>query len=385
MKFSVKRLLFLTVGLLTVSLNVSPMKTDVGASEASKFFGGASSMAELKGRIDANFDSFGCVWGHCLPNASPGLADTKLREVGAVEKQTRVRLGDVDTLSHPNPTIAKADRVELERREAALSRVGECLTGFEKGLKSAKKRIMVEASTVDQVAKMHAKDVDAHGLSVAKFVNQQKVLPRTELELCLDRTEKDFTDEDGYEDPVVRATIRSVRTLTDDAKKYEKSIQAVDRADRALARTLAKQARDKELCAVNASPWGCRTKHALSDITDGWMAVSDMVVDKAAATKNAVKGFDWEGRCEAFGPCHSVRQTFTAQPDWAKGAEAAALAAVGLYAAYKLTKLGWRGACALKNLLWTNRSAKARAAIALIIGTAVTAGPTMALQYGYLQ
>ncbi|MFH1253867.1 MAG: hypothetical protein V1646_00355 [bacterium] len=392
MKFSMKKLFFLKVGLLTVCLNLSPMPTPEVA-DVSKFFGGASSSAELQGRIDSNFDSLGCIWGHCLPNARPGLADTKLREVGAIMDQTHLRLED-GPLSHKATTIVEADRVELERREMALSRIGRCLTGFKEGVGSAKKRIMVEAGTVDQVAKTRTADVNEHGFNVARFVNREMILPHVELGLCLDRVKDDFTDEDGYEDPVVRAAIRSVHTLTDEGKKYETSIRAIDRASRARARMLAKQARDKEVCAVDASPWGCRAKHAFSDVADGWAAVADAVADKAHAlqevnwtntvldardtalgygTQALEYGTDWEAH-----PC----QSYAVQGSKVVGG--AALAAIGLYAAYKLSKLGWRGACALKNALWTNRSKKARAAIFMALGAAITVAPSIAMHYGVM-
>lgn len=382
MKFSVKRLIFLMAGLLAIVFNVKPMVD----SDTSKFFGGAKSASELKNRIDAKFDSSGCLKGYCLlPYSRPGVADTKLREVGAVKAETRSRLDYLGDSPYQNPSIAQADRAELERREAALSRIERCVTWFKENTKSAERQIMLELGEVDRITKMQAKDVDEHGLLVAKSVNQQLIVPSAELGVCLGQVRKDFTDSDGYEDPVVRAAIGSVHKLSDDAEKYAESLRAIDRASSARARILAKEARDKEVCAVNASPWGCRIKHAGADIADGWMAASDLVTNKALIAKDAVRDFDWAGKCASFVPCNSVCQKFVAQPDWAKGAESAALAAVGLYVAYKLSKLGWRGACALKNLLWTNRSATARAAILTALGTAVAVTPCVAMQCGYLQ
>jgi hypothetical protein len=364
----------------TISGVVTPIEHE---SEGAKYFGGANSAAELQSRLAKNSDSLGCIWGHCLPYAKPGLADTKLREIEAAKYQTRLRLTQAPP-SGMNPDDIKVDRDALSARGDGLSSIGTCLTNFKENQKIGIQRVLAESAKIDKAAKTGSPDmVD---LSVARYVNGEMVRPYAELGKCLEGV--------GQDDAVVRSEIRSVSKLLDDSKAYEASLRAIDKDLRVQGRASAKLNRLNEMCDKSESPWGCRTKHVASDIADGWSALSDGAVDKA----HALYDVDWSSKlsdAQAKVLDYGTRAV-NCGTDWdahpygsyviqgGKCAATIALLLVGAYAAYKVGKLSWAGLCKLKNALWTNRSALSKTAIWSSIACTIAALPGAAFAYGYL-
>ncbi|MFA6535436.1 MAG: hypothetical protein WCS92_04215 [Candidatus Babeliales bacterium] len=440
MKFSIKRLLFLTVGFLTVCLNVTPMTTTevsvpAEAAEVSKFFGGASSAAELQSRVAENFDQYGmvteivpCPWYRRLLNSfsstsvpavcteeqreliRPGTVDAKLREVAASQVQTQIYIDALKRDSKISDVARAAAIEELELRKKFLSQVGRCHEGLRDDLMRARATVGINTREIDRIAKIGAGEpVVDRDTKIARTVNDAMKAPFERAHTCYNQVIS--CDSLAQPQAVLGETL-----VEHKADPYVESNRHVAQVSGDLDRKAAqarKELAQQELtakCAVSgSSSLDCRWNAAqikASAATD-WVAGGWEVLGHKIA---AVEAPDFAGMFDVvrdygvndISGCSTIPdmciacehemdvQMCRANPyeyyaiQSGKVAGGVALAAVGLYAAYKLSKLGWRGACALKNALWTNRSKKARAAILMALGSAVAVAPSVAMQYGLM-
>ncbi len=439
MKFSVKRLI-LTTCLLAASLKVSPMgvPADAGLTnvDVSKFFGGAHSASELQTRVDANFDKTG--WFSLFCTAGP--VDAKLREVAASQAETQAAIDALKANTAISEAAKSAAIGELERRQEFLSQVGKCHEGLRDDLRQAKQTIAVNAGEIDRIAAIDKGGVVvARDTKIAKTVNQAMIAPFERATTCFNHVVTG--------DPLARPQATLGKEFVDGkADPYVESNRQVEQVaselDSKAARAGAELAQREltEKCKVSGdSSWDCwdnrvkmKAAAATEWIAGGWKVLGQNVAPKLEAAKaitladvrsyKAITladvrsyGADKWKAVRDYGICNHKLECTVANPECTvdidghafcadphssspydnpmqyyaiqggKIVGGIALAAVGLYAAYKLAKLGWRGACALKNALWTNRSKTARAAIILALGTAVAVAPSTAMAYGYMQ
>ena len=390
----------MTVGLLANSLNVSSMTTD---ADVSKFFGGAGSAAELQTRVDANFDQYVDQkptifsfwnWFSTPKLASQGPVDAKLREVSASQAQTQAY---IDALKK-DPKISDAARSsaleELELRKKFLSQVGQCHDGLRDDLIQAKQTVAVNAGEIDRIAKIGVGGtVVDRDTKIARTVNDAMKAPFERAQTCYSRV--------VTRDPLAKAQADlGTEFVTGSADTYVESNRHVAQVSSELDQ---KDAQDKavlrrkelaERCKLSGTSMDCLVdsgKLAASDarqwVTRGWDVLGDKVtVDLPEACGSArTTALGYSTKVLGYGTDWAAHPYQSYAVQGGKMAGGAALAVVGLYAAYKLTKLGWRGACALKNALWTNRSKKSRVAILMAIGAAVAVAPSVAMQYGLMQ
>jgi len=442
MKFSMKRLLFLTVGFLTVCLNVTPMTTTevsvpAEVAEVNKFFGGASSAAELQSRVAENFDQYGmvteivpCPWYRRLLNSfsstsvpavcteeqreliRPGTVDAKLREVVASQAQTQVYIDALKRDTQISDAARAAAIEELELRKKFLSQVGRCHEGLRDDLMRARATVGINTREIDHIAKIGAgESVVDRDTKIARTVNDAMKAPFERAHTCYSQV----ISRDSLAQP---QAVLGETLVEHKAHPYVESNRHVAQVSGDLDRKAAqarKELAQQELtakCAVSgSSSLDCRWNSAqikASAATDwvagGWEALGDKIA--------AVEAPDFAGMVDAardygvndISECPAIPDMCSSACEYETNGQmcranpyeyyaiqsgkvvgGVALAAVGLYAAYKLSKLGWRGACALKNALWTNRSKKAKAAILMALGSAVAVAPSVAMQYGLMQ
>lgn len=420
-----KQLFFLTVGLLAVYLNVSPMtstEVSVPAEEAavSKFFGGASSVVELHGRIAENFDQYGmvtkivpCPWYRRVLNyfssdsapavciaeqrelIRPGTVDAKLREVAASQAQTQAYIDALKKDTKISDAARAAAIEELELRKKFLSQVEQCHEGLRDDLMRADQTVAINAREIDRISKIKPGEaVVDRDTKIARTVNDAMKAPFERAEMCYSHV----ISRDSLAQPQASLGGSLVEHKADPYVESNRHVAQVSGdLDRkaAQAREALRRQELSERCKLSGSSLDCfvdSAKLATSDaeewLLDGWNVLGNKVEavslpeifesvrDSAVGYSTQAIGYgtDWEAH---------PYQSYATQSGKVVGG--AALAAVGLYAAYKLSKLGWRGALALKNALWTNRSKKARAAILMALGSAVAVAPSVAMQYGLMQ
>ena len=427
MKFSMrKRLLFLTAALLAVSSGASSM-TD---AEVTNFFGGASA-SDLQAKLKSDSAT--------AAQMQRGIADTQSTSqaahslVGSTPGFWRGFLRFFGFGNSAHPVVKAAEHASIDRKVKGLGLVDGCLQSFQVRAKASSDTFIKPlASDIDRIRTTRAINVTDSDFDTAKDVNEQMARPYEGLVKCLDGVDKDVHEVENKEpfsygeDPVVQAQIGVARKITGAEKGYEENLRRIQEAKRAYDRAQAALRADKELkkCRDKGCTYRCSWISAKSDIsakasdatqwvTRGWNVLGDKVAPKL----ETARALDWEAArdyvvpkwetvrdyglgekmCGAVesdsigGLCNVGEDNMSVTPyrDFAlqsgKVVGGVALAALGLYAAFHLTKLGYKGARALYNALWGNRSKKVRAAVALALGAAVAVAPSAAMQYGYLQ
>ncbi len=404
-----KQLFFLTVGLLAVYLNISPMtSTEVSVpaeeAEVSKFFGGASSAAELHGRIAENFDR--CPWYRRVLNyfssdsvtrelTCSGTVDAKLREVAASQVQTQTYIDALKKDTQISDAARAAALEELELRKKFLSQVEQCHEGLRDDLMRADQTVAINAREIDRISKIKPGEaVVDRDTKIARTVNDAMKAPFERAEMCYSHV----ISRDSLAQPQAALGGSLVEHKADPYVESNRHVAQVSGdLDRkaAQARESLRRQELSERCKLSGSSLDCfvdSAKLATSDaeqwLVNGWDVLGNKVeAVSLPETFESVRNSAVEYSTQAIGygtdwDAHPY-QSYAIQSGKVVGG--VALAAVGLYAAYKLSKLGWRGALALKNALWTNRSKKARAAILMALGSAVAVAPSVAMQYGLMQ
>lgn len=440
-KIYTKRLFFLTVGLMAVYFSASTMtstEVTVPAEEAevSKFFGGTSSAVELHGRIAENFDQYGmvtkivpCPWYRRVLNyfssdstpafctaeqvelIRPGAVDAKLREISASQAQTQAYIDKLKMDSKISDAARAAAIEELELRKKFLSQIEQCYEGLRDDLMRADQTVAINAQEIARISKIKPGEaVVDRDTQIARTVNDAMKAPFERAQTCFSH----IISRDSLAQPQAALGGAFVEHKADPYVESNRHIAHVSEELERKAAQVRKELAQRELtekCAVSGSTsLDCRWNNAKikASAATGWVANGwEVLGHKIAAVEapnfagvfDVVRDYgvnDMEECSTIPDMCTACEhetgvQMCRANPyeyyaiQSGKVAGGVALAAVGLYVAYKLSKLGWRGACALKNALWTNRSKKARAAILMALGSAVAVAPSVAMQYGLMQ
>ncbi len=258
------------------------------------------------------------------------------------------------------------------------------MRGFKGDLGVARQIVSVNAGEIDRISLLPSDaPTSSRDLGIAKTVNNAIIDPYQRLKRCLGG----IVTGDHLVRPQVNLGQDLVRGKADPYIGSNRIIEMKsDMIDRQLVQARAELKRKEiaERCQLSGSSLAClvdSAKLAASDtrdwLADGWRSLET----QSGHIAHQIGAVDYAGKWE-IARDWGVSSDYDPYTNYAiqggKMAGGAALAAVGIYAAYKLGKLSWRAACALKRALWDGRSKWTKIALAVGLTAAVAAAPSSA-------
>jgi hypothetical protein len=332
----------------------APSQQAVGETS---FFGGANSARELQDRVSA--DSSRSIFSFWTQKPQDSL-DAKLSEVRASKDLTDWNIEALKKNSQISDEVKAAELAQLASRKEDLSKVEQCYHEFNRDLDIANRLVGANAGEIDRVSQQGT-SVSDRDLRIAKNVNDAMAAPYQRLGKCFKKIET------------------SDRLVTPQIVSGQSLVQG--KADRYIASSRLVNSRLAE-SAISIDRLIDSAKAATSDARDwtlnGWSSLGTQG-EHVAQQLNAV---DYLGKWETVRDW-GVSSEYSPYTNYAiqggKAVGGIALAAAGIYAAYKLGKLSLRAACALKRALWDGRSKWAKMALAVGLTGAVAAAPSSAI------